>query len=270
MMRVVQYAAVTAAVFASLFWLAQVFGLSLRDPRFFDGWILFAAMAGQLLFHLRDKIPFLPDWSDARWRQIHIVSGYAVLGVFLVHTRAGLPDSVLEWSMWVLFVAVVASGILGSYLMVVIPVKLEQHAAQFEFETLSQRRLQLARRAEVLATSAEESESLRAIWELYSKSLRDFFNGPRNVLAHVQGSKLPLRRLNHQIDASELAVDSRDKKTLRSLKALVAEKDRLDFCFAHEAILRAWSFLHVPATYGLGVLIITHVAITYAFSLGVP
>ncbi|MFA9475939.1 MAG: hypothetical protein ACERJ2_15430 [Filomicrobium sp.] len=270
MVRLLTYPAITVLAFASIWWLAETYYFSLRDPKFLDGWILFAGMAAQLLFHIRRNVGVSRRLHDARRTQTHIVIGFVVIGAFAVHTGTGLPDAFLEWALWGLFVLVVVSGIVGSYLMVAVPVKIEQHSTPVAFEDIAKRRLELAQQAEVLATTAEDAESLRAIWQLYSTKLRRFFNGPKNLVAHLKGSKLPLKRLCHQIETAELVSDELDRKTLQSLKGLVVEKNDLDFQQAHLGLLRAWTFVHVPATYGLIVLTILHIAVVYAFSSGVP
>ncbi len=270
MVRLLTYPAITVLAFASIWWLAEAYHFSLRDPRFLDGWILFAGMAAQFLFHIRRNAGGPGRLHDASRTQTHIVIGYVVIGAFAVHTSTGLPDTFLEWALWGLFVLVVVSGIVGSYLMVAIPVTIEQHSTPVAIEAIAKRRFELAQEAEVLATTAEDAESLRAIWQLYSTTLRKFFNGPKNLFAHLKGSKLPLKRLGHEIETAELVSDDLDRKTLQSLKALVIEKNDLDFQQAHLSLLRAWTFVHLPATYGLIVLTIVHIAIVYAFSSGVP
>jgi hypothetical protein len=270
MVRLLTYPAITVLAFASIWWLAETYYFSLRDPKFLDGWILFAGMAAQLLFHIRRNAGRARRLHDASRTQTHIVIGYVVIGAFAVHTSTGLPDTFLEWALWGLFVLVVVSGIVGSYLMVAVPVKLEQHSAPVAFDAIPKRRLEIAEKAGVLATTADEAEGIRTIWTLYSTTLRGFFNGPKNLFAHLKGSRLPLKRLCHEIEASELDLDKSDKKILQSIKMLVIEKNDLDFQYAHQGLLRVWTFVHLPATYGLIVLTIVHIAIVYAFSLGVP
>ena len=270
MIRILAYLAITVLAFATIWWLAEAYDFSLRDPRFLDGWILFAGMAAQLLFHIRRNVGASRGLRDAKAMQTHILIGYAVIGAFAVHTGTTTPDSFLEWALWTLFVLVVLSGIVGSYLMVAVPMKVEQHSATVAFDAIPKLRLELAGKAEALATSPEDTESLRAIWQLYSTTLRRFFNGPRNLVAHVKGSTLPLKRICHEIEASEVELDNLDRRTLQSLKTRAIEKDNLDFQYAHQGLLRIWTFVHLPATYGLIVLTVLHIAIVYAFSSGVP
>jgi len=270
MVRLLGYPAITVLTFATVWWLAEVYQFSLRDPRFLDGWLLFAGMAAQLLFHVRRNASVSRRLHDTSWRRTHILIGYAVIGAFAAHTSIGIPDTLLEWALWALFVLVIVSGIVGSYLMVAIPVKIEQHSEPVTFDAIPKLHSELAQKAEVLATGPVDGETLHAIWQLYTTTLRAFFNGPRNLLAHLKGSTLPMKKVLHEIEAAELVSDKVDKKALQSLKTLVTEKNNLDFQYAHQRLLQVWTFVHVPATYGLIVLVIVHIAVVYAFSSGVP
>jgi len=73
-----------------------------------------------------------------------------------------------------------------------------------------------------------------------------------------------------ELDNLRQYLDDAGKKRLAEIKDLVQAKDNLDYQYAHQGVLKAWLFVHIPATYGLIVLIIAHVAIVYAFSSGVP
>ena len=270
MVQFFRYSAVVALAFVVVWGLAKIYDLSLRDPRFFDGWLLLAIMFLQMVFHFRDVIPAAKFVSETRWTQVHILVGYVAIGAFIVHCGAEFPDSLFEWLLWGLFVLVALTGIVGSYFMASIPLKLEHHSQPVEFDAIDAIRSHLSRRTELLVATSEDEESLQTIWELYATTLRKFFNKPRNLLAHLTGSQLPTRRIYHEIDASALSVDEPSRKILQSIKALVAEKDNLDFQYAHRGLLRLWTFVHVPATYALTVLTVLHIAIVYAFSSGVP
>jgi hypothetical protein len=87
---------------------------------------------------------------------------------------------------------------------------------------------------------------------------------------HLRSSSRPLNRIQGEIDSLRQYLDDAGKERLAKIKDLVRAKDNLDFHFAHQGVLKAWLFIHVPATYGLIVLIIAHVAIMYAYSSGGP
>ena len=107
------------------------------------------------------------------------------------------------------------------------------------------------------------------IVDLYANHLRDFFDGPRNIAAHLIASQRPLKRLTDEIDNLSRYMDQQSQEKLAAIKNLVIEKDRLDFARVHLGLTRSWLFVHVPATYALVVLTVLHVLVVYAFSSGV-
>jgi hypothetical protein len=49
------------------------------------------------------------------------------------------------------------------------------------------------------------------------------------------------------------------------LRALVERKNRLDYAHALQSVLKAWLFVHIPATYGLILLTLLHLLLVYSF-----
>ena len=106
------------------------------------------------------------------------------------------------------------------------------------------------------------------IGDLYTTHLRDFFQGQRNVAAHLIGSQRPLKRLTDEIENLSRYVDQHSQEKLAAIKSLVVEKDRLDFARVYLGLTKGWLFVHVPVTYALIVLTVLHVLVVYAFSSG--
>lgn len=262
--------AVTAIAVAFVYWLLGHYDAALRDPRFFDGWILFAAMAVQILFHLRKKLPSLPLGKAASWLKLHVYGGYFVIAVFGFHTGFSLPDAPFEWVLWALFILVAVSGAIGAYLSWSFPAKLDQGAQPLTFERIPVYRFELAREMDDLARNSVGQIGSLAISDFYVNRLHAFFRKPRNRLAHLRHSRRPLGRICSEIDGLEPYVDTGGRNMLRAIKGLVVAKDRLDFQYAHQSVLQTWLFVHIPATYCLIVLSLLHVAIVEAFSSGVP
>ena len=261
---------VPVLAFLSVWWVGQIAERALRDPRFFDGWILFIAMASQMLFHMRHRLDALIDLSELAWRSLHIVSGYAIIAIFLIHTGLTVPDTVFEWVIWLNFVIAILSGMAGAILMRTIPARLERRARVYDFAEIPHHRERIASEAAALVTGSSVTDKASALWKLYATRLLGYFSAPRNLSQHLNDSARPLKALLHQIEACELESQSSDSSIFQSLKRLVEEKNELDFAYAHLLLLRAWSFVHVPATYALFILVMFHIAAMYAFSTGMP
>lgn len=265
-----------ASISGGLFWLVWIYANGLRDPRYLDGWVLACGMAMQVSFHIAKTAGLSPK-SALRWRRIHIFVGYLVVAAFISHSDFTLPDSGFEWALWMGFVLVTLSGILGTYLIWSLQAKrlIDDNVSYVRIPGL-RAELELA----FLRAVAEIDQPSAAIdlpglpydaWitDLYTTHLEDFFRGQRNFTAHLIGSQRPLKRLTDAIDNLSRYVDQERQGKLAFIKTLVIEKDRLDFARVSLGLTRGWLFVHVPVTYALIVLTVLHILVVYAFSSGV-
>ena len=106
---------VTGICAGALVALIFFYATSLRDPAFLDGWLLAVGMLILTFYNLRKKLPIFPLLSAATWLKIHIHVGTLCALLFLIHTEFRFPDGGLETVIWVVFVLVVASGVVGLY-----------------------------------------------------------------------------------------------------------------------------------------------------------
>ena len=265
-----------AAISGGLFWLVWIYGNGLRDPRYLDGWVLAGGMSLQLCFHIGIKTVSLSPKSAMRWRKIHIFLGYLLIAVFISHSDFSLPETRFEWALWVCFVLVTLSGVFGTYLAWSLHAKCEIDE-RVGYDRIPALRAELARNAEVAVAKTYPAAAEIAlpapphdawIMDLYTTHLRDFFQGQRNVTAHLIGSQRPLKRLTDEIDNLSRYVDQQSQEKLAAIKSLVVEKDRLDFARVYLGLTKGWLFVHVPVTYALIVLTVLHVLVVYAFSSG--
>ncbi len=270
MRKIILNAAAVLGVLAIVYWATDLYDAALRDPRFFDGWILAVGMAAQLLFHMRRNLPALQIGQASTWLRTHIYTGYFVIGAFAFHTKFSLPDAPFEWVLWGLFALVAISGVVGAFLSWSIPAQLVPDAEQITFERIPALRHSLAEEVETLVTQSLQHPGSRAISEVYINTLSSFFGRARNVPAHLRGSQRPLQAMCVEIDDLERYLEPPGKDTLRQIKDRVVAKDRLDFHYAHLGLLQAWLFVHIPATYCLVALTLIHILVVYAFSSGVP
>ena len=265
-----------AAISSGLFWLVWIYANGLRDPRYLDGWVLACGMAMQVSFRIAKTVGLSPK-SALRWRNIHIFAGYLVIAAFISHSDFTLPDTGFEWALWTGFVLVTLSGIFGTYLAWSQQAKhgIDERVG---YDRISTRRAELAHDVQVAVAQIDPAAASIAlpapphdawIMDLYTNHLRDFFQGPRNVAAHLIGSQRPLKQLTDEIDNLSRYVDRQSQEKLAAIKNLVVEKDRLDFARVNLGLTKGWLFVHVPVTYALIVLTVLHVLVVYAFSSGV-
>jgi len=265
-----------AAMSAGLFWLVWLYGNGLRDPRYLDGWLLAGGMCLQLGFHIAIKSAALSPKSAVRWRQFHIFLGYLLIAAFVSHSNLSLPDTGFEWALWACFVLVTLTGLFGTYLAWSLRAK-RGTSERMSSDRIATRRAELARDVHAIVETAEPEPLLLPLpappydaWvmDLYTNHLREFFSGPHNFTAHLIGSQRPLKQLLDTVDGLSPYVDKQGQDKLATIKALVVEKDRLDFARVHNGLSEGWLFVHVPVTYALIVLTLAHVVTVYSFSSG--
>ncbi len=262
------HALLIVSTYAGVFWLTQTFELHLLDPVFMTGWVLAAAMALQLVLRLKKHLPKLIPGGIPGWTERHVSIGLFAVLTFALHISFSLPDTALEWVLFTLFIAVAASGLIGLYLLNVIPLKLDNDGTAESVEETPAARARIAAAAVRLAINSVEQSGSRAIVDLYAERLHEFFDRPRHALAHLQGSRRPLKQLVFEIDAAECDDGASHHGSLEELKQLVRSKYALDGRHVHEMAFKGWLFVHLPATYALVVVTIFHVCAVYAFTLG--
>lgn len=260
-------AAAAALVFG---WGVYLHASSLNQHNFFDGWVLLACMLLLAGYNVRKKVPMLPLGRAVTWKQVHVYAGFFTVAAFLIHTEFSLPSGALDWALWGLFVLVALSGILGLYLTVTVPPKLEQGPEQILLERIPGFRAQLAKETEQLAMRSVADETSLTISNFYADRLHDYMSGHRDLLAHLRGSQRVLHRIRGEIAKLRRYLDKSGSEILDEIEACVVAKHNLDSQYAHRMALRVWLFVHIPATYSLVLLLFVHVAVVYAFSSGRP
>jgi len=273
--RLTQGLAIAALSFG-LFCLVWIYGNSLRDPRYLDGWVLTGGMSLQLCFHIARKRGSLTPRSALRWRTLHILLGLSLIAAFAFHTDFSLPDTPLEWALWIGFALVALSGIFGTYLAWWLETR--KQIDNVVYDRIPERQAELARAVKTAVAEVDQSAFAHdlpgpayGVWiaDLYTAHLRQFFDEARNTTSLLIGPRRQLARLLDEIDNLSFYVDQKNKEKLADIKVLVIEKDRLDVARAWLGLGRAWLLVHVPATYALTVLVVLHIIVVYAFSAGV-
>lgn len=259
-----------------LFWLVWIYANGLRDPRYLDGWVLAAGFGLQLGFHAASKSGRLPLRWAARWRAFHIYVGYFLVAAFASHANFSLPDTGIEWALWIGFALVTLSGALGTYLAWSLKTN-PRIDASVPYDRIPARQAELARHVEAIATDKDQTELELALpglphedWiaDLHAQKLEAFFKTLRGLPSMLFGSQAALKLLMHDIDQLSRYVDKQNQEKLAAIKVAIVDKDRLDFTRVYLWITKAWLFVHVPVTYGLIVLTVFHVVVVYAYSSG--
>ena len=93
---------------------------------------------------------------------------------------------------------------------------------------------------------------------------------PRNLLAHLVGSRRHAWRLDAQFRAVRHSAKPDACDLLEKLQEIAEAKDVLDQQYALQLALKAWLFIHIPVSIAALLLAITHALLAYAFGTATP
>ncbi len=247
-----------------------LYDMSLRDSAFMNGWVLFAGMVLLAIFNLRKKLNILPLLRMAVWLQIHVYTGFICLLLFLLHTDFALPNGPFEIILWILYVTMTASGMIGVLLSRLLPHRISARGERVIFERIPVLRAQIARDVEHLAMTSVKETRASTIADFYMAELAPYLQRPRHLLGHLLGATKPERRLHVAIRELERYLDERGRQILEEIDALVSAKADLDYQYAAQLTLKGWLFFHLPLNYGLMLFTLAHIVVVYAFATGAP
>ena len=255
---------------ALLYLLERLYEISLRDGTYLTGWLLFVMTVLLALLNTRKKLPTLPLLPAALWFQVHVYVGFLAFGLFFLHSNFRLPNGPFEKALWWASVLAFATGVVGLVLSRVLPGRLKRHPERIVLERIPAFRTGLQKEAESLALRAIGDSHGAGISEFYLKVLAPFLRKPRNLLAHLLGSRRHAWRLDAQFRALRHRVEQDAHAVLEKLEEIAEAKDVLDHQYALQITLKAWLFIHIPLSIATLLLAITHVLLAYAFGTATP
>lgn len=243
----------------------SAYDVALYEGAFLTGWLLLGAVLILALYNVRKKLSMLPLGTAATWLQVHIYLGLLSVLIFALHINWQLPNGILESILALFFVAAAGSGMFGIYISRRYARRLTRRAEEVVLERIPQIIAGLRQEAEavVLASATETGSS--TIADFYGSRLAGYFAGPRNTRLHLLGSRRAAFALTTELQTMTRYLNEQEMAHADTLRALIERKDQLDYAYALQSLLKAWLFVHVPATYGLIALALLHLLLVYSF-----
>lgn len=165
---------------------------------------------------------------------------------------------------------VFVSGIIGLWISREFPKRLTVAGFETPFERIPYIRNQLRKEAEAIVLTGVDGQTSPVIADFYAKNLALFFTKHENFLAHLQRSRTAQAAHLSQFDEIERYAKKKEIDLLNQLSDLVEKKHMLDYQYTLQCSLRVWLFSHIPLTYSLLILSVTHIVIVYSFSGSAP
>lgn len=242
----------------SIGWAAHgVVDATLRPMPYWTGWTLAAGLA--LLGLHRFVRAHL--WPAAAALRMHMHLGWLAILLFWVHA-GGLPGTGFGRLLWVSSVLAFGSGVLGLGISRLAPRRYGEWDL-LPYGRIGERRGELAERADAVFHGLMRDGCPPLLVRHYARRLLPFFSRPAHLLQHWAGSSRPLDQLLLETDYAGRELE--DDDGFRALRALIAEKDRLDRRWALYWLNRGWLFVHLPAAAVTAVLIVGHIVFVHAY-----
>jgi len=256
---------VTLLAGAGLVAWCTAYDVALYQPAFLTGWLLLAVVLMLTLYNGRKKLSMVPLGTAASWLQWHIYLGLLAVLIFALHIEWSLPNGILEQILALFFVTVSGSGIIGLYISRIYARMLTQRSEEVVLERIPQIIAQLRSQAEALVLEIAVETGSSSVPDFYGSRLASYFAAPRNMRKHLRGSRGASITLATELQNMTRYLNDQELVYAEKLRVLVDRKDKLDYAYAIQSMLKAWLFVHLPATYGLILLALLHLVLVYSF-----
>lgn len=233
---------------------------------YLTGWLLLGIILTQFLYYAHKRLKWFRLPNGLPWLQLHTEFGLLAVVVFLIHMGLVLPGGGLSLFLVVVFIAVILTGLLGLYIkkryqkMVLRRTSREVVAEEIPklIDTLRQKAEKI-----MIDCASQRGDSL--LVNHFLKHLTAVFVAPQDLLAHLVGSDPKLTKQLGDIEQLIPYLDKSEVQPAKQLMELIRRKNRLDYFYAHDSMLKLWLLIHVPLASVLVLLIVMHIVVIYAF-----
>lgn len=198
--------------------------------------------------------------SASSWLALHVWGSLLFLVCVLLHSGLSLPKGLLTWSLWLLSLWTVLTGLVGLGLQRWLPKAL----ATLSTEALYERIPELCEKLRARALEIVEASS-EPLPRLFERRLERVFAGPRyrfrfflDVTGGI-GSRL------EELDYVRRFLEPAEKEKLDELRALYRTKVELDAHYTLQRALRVWLTFHLPFSMLLAILVAVHVLVVLTY-----
>lgn len=236
------------------------------DPYFLTGWILLALVAALALYGVRRRLPMLPLGRASIWLSAHVVLGVAATGTYAIHVGTAWPTGAADRALALLFIVVVASGIVGHALQAILPARLARSGPELIYERIPAEIARLREAAEAALLEAAGAAGHETLAGYYAQTLAWYFERPRFALSHVFGGHGAEAWEKRCLGAVDKLLSPEERPQLATLVELCRRKRAVDAQYALQSLLRAWTFVHAPAATAFVVMAAWHTLIVHVYA----
>ena len=239
--------------------------IALSNTAFLSGWLLLGLMIFLASYNVRKKLTYPPLFKSSTWMQFHIYVGSFSLLVFFFHTHWRIPTGIFESSLYLIFLGLAISGLVGLYFTRMIPSHLAGRGGEVIYERIPKFTKQLREQAEELIVKSVEFNDSTILSDYYQANLASFMAEPRPIGMHLFVFDRVRLKYQEELQALHRYLSEEEQVVAKNLSDVLKLKDDLDFHYGNQGLLKFWLFVHIPLTYSGLLMVLVHVFLIYAF-----
>jgi len=256
------------AVAVAIAFLGSLSHRALGDLETRSGWLLLFAVAILALYGARKRLSFLPVGRASSWLGVHLGTGLLAIEIFCVHTGLRLPSGLFEQFLWLCFVTLAASGLLGWGIVRAGPRILPRQADDLSDSEIPQLRNALSQRARRLAAEIPHDESASPLTRLYREVVLPWLDA--SPMLSGAASRRRHAAVLRQCQGLQRYLHEDSQQILLGFESVLEERRRIDIAWRRHRLLRGWLLVHGPLTGVLIVAIVVHVLLTRSHAAAGP
>jgi len=265
--RRVTYLILAVALFIVAALQVQIGSRTLHDPAVLTGYYLFGLMVVLGLFNLRKKLAMIPLGSAAAWLRVHVCGGLLALALFWLHMGRLWPDGFYEQLLALTFYLVSFSGIAGYVLQRAYPSRLTQSGIEIIYERIPAELAAIREEAEALVMECAVETDSDTIARHYLETFHWFFSRPRHFWSHALGSRKGAHWVRGEVTNLRRYLNEAEQTYLDRLAKLAVTKNRIDFHYSAQSIMKRWLLFHLPLAVAALALAVWHFMLVHVYAL---
>lgn len=265
--RRIAYLILAAAVFVAAALYAQQLALGLEDPAVVTGYYLLGLMIFLALFNARKRLSMVPLGRAAVWLRVHVAGGLLAVALFWLHTRTLWPSGLYEQLLALLFYFVSLTGIVGHVLQRTYPSRLTQSGIEVMYERIPAELATMREEVESLVLNCTEETGSDTIARHYLETFSWFFSRPRYMWSHAIGSRRAAHWVRNEVTNLRRYLNDAEQTYLDRLAELAFTKNRIDYHYAAQSIMKMWLLIHLPLAVAVLALALWHTILVHVYAL---
>ena len=265
--RRVPYVLGALALFALLVGHARWSETTLGEPAVWTGYYLTALVLFLGAFNLRKRLSALALGPAAIWLRLHVTGGVLALPIFWLHTGTFWPTGVFEGMLAAVFYLVGITGLIGFILQRVYPIRLTQSGVEVIYERIPAEIAALREEAETLIVECTEKTGSDTIARQYLETFAWYFYKPRHLVSHAFGGQRGGHWVRTRTASVKRYLNQEEGAYLDRLSALAFTKNRVDFHYTAQSVMKGWLLIHLPLSAALVVLGLWHAGLVHIYAL---